>query len=249
MISIELLNRRLQFSWIALGLYLLLTALLCSLGFWQLGRAEQKKQLLKQQQIALIATPINLNQANIIDIETVRYQSATITGRYDAAHQFLLDNQIVEGKNGYFVMTPFLVDGQNRAVLVNRGWVALGKDRTHLPNIDLLSPQTQVSGRINQFPTVGIKLKGAEIPTNTWPSVVQLIDSQVLTEKLGYEIASFQLELEPESQEGYKREWKINTAIPPEKHLGYAVQWFGLALTLTALFFWISLKKRSEYSA
>jgi surfeit locus 1 family protein len=71
----------------------------------------------------------------------------------------------------------------------------------------------------------------------------------VLTEKLGYEIASFQLELEPESQEGYKREWKINTAIPPEKHLGYAVQWFGLALTLTALFFWISLKKRSEYSA
>jgi surfeit locus 1 family protein len=106
-----------------------------------------------------------------------------------------------------------------------------------------------VSGRINQFPTVGIKLKGAEIPTNTWPSVVQLIDSQVLTEKLGYEIASFQLELEPESQEGYKREWKINTAIPPEKHLGYAVQWFGLALTLTALFFWISLKKRSEYSA
>lgn len=241
-----LFNRQVQFSWIGLAVYLMLVTLLCSLGFWQLDRAEQKKQILTQQAQALSVASINLNQETISVAEAVRYQNATVIGRYDEAHQFLLDNQIVDGKNGYFVLTPLFLDGQSRAVLVNRGWVALGKDRNLLPAVDIKDLQVRLAGRINQFPSVGIKLKGAEIPTETWPSVVQVIDSKVLSQKLGYELVDYQIELDPTAAEGYKRKWTMSTPIPPEKHQAYAVQWFGLALTLTALFIWISIKKRSE---
>jgi surfeit locus 1 family protein len=44
--------------------------------------------------------------------------------------------------------------------------------------------------------------------------------------------------------EGYWREWRKNTVIPPEKHIAYAVQWFGLAITLTILFIWFGTKRK-----
>ena len=187
-----------------------------------------------------------MNQHTIEDVDAARYRKVVVTGHYDVAHQFLVDNQIVDGKNGYFVLTPLFVDGANDAVLVNRGWVPLGKDRKELPNVDFKADSTQIEGRLNHFPSVGIKLKGAEIPTDTWPSVVQIVDAKVLSERLGYPIRTYQIELEASQQQGYRREWKIHVPIPPEKHLAYAVQWFGLALTLTALFIWMSTRNRSE---
>lgn len=236
-------------SWLGVSAYVLMMLLLCSLGVWQLGRAEQKKQMLLQQQAAIDSGVINLNQQAVADVSAVRYRKAKLTGHYDLAHQFLLDNQIVDGKTGYFVLTPFRVDGQQATILINRGWLAVGGDRNQMPDLTMRTEPTEVTGRINQFPSVGLVLKGAEIPTENWPSVVQVVDSKVLSQKLGYEIAAFQIELDSSVAEGYRREWKINVPIPPEKHLAYAVQWFGLALTLTALFIWISIKKRSEHTA
>lgn len=247
--NLTLFDRPFRISWTGLMIYTVLMTLLCSLGFWQLARSEQKRLLLAQQQAALDAGSIDLNQQQIVDVDAVRYRKATLKGHYDNAHQFLLDNQIVDGKNGYYVLTPFVPEGQGTAVLVNRGWVALGKDRNVLPDVSFAAVTRQVSGRINQFPSVGIKLKGAEIPSDSWPSVVQLVDSTVLSEKLDYPLAGYQLELEPAAEEGYRRDWKINVPIPPEKHVAYAVQWFALALTLTALFIWISTRNRSEQSA
>ena len=246
--NIQIFNRTLRLSLLPFVLYLLLTALLCSLGFWQLGRSEQKRQWIEQQQAALAQPSLELNQQPNVDAEALRYRPAEVVGRYDGEHQFLVDNQIVDGKSGYFVMTPFLIEGQNKSVLVNRGWVPAGSDRRQLPDVGLSMQLGQVKGRINQFPSVGIKLKGAEIPSDTWPSVVQVIDHKVLSDKLKYELLDFQIELDEQSAEGYRRDWKIHIPIPPEKHIAYAVQWFGLALTLSVLFIWMSIRKRSEHT-
>lgn len=247
--KITILNREFRFSLLGLSLYVLLLALLCSLGFWQLGRAEQKRQFLRQQQTAAETAVLDLNQHPVGDVESVRYQKVLVSGRYDATHQFLIDNQILDGKPGYFVMTPFLLEQGKNAVLVNRGWIPLGADRKVLPDVGIKTGVKRVSGRINHFPPVGIKLKGAEIPSDGWPAVVQVIDSRVLAEKLAYDLYDFQIELDADADEGYRREWKSASTIPPEKHLAYAVQWFGLALTLTGLFIWISSRKRSEHTA
>jgi len=227
--------------------YLCLLPLLIALGIWQLGRSEEKRIFLKQQEQGLASSEIIQLSASIEDnVDAHRYKKVQATGHYDQAHQFLIDNRISAGKAGYFVLTPFVLQGEAKAVLVNRGWVPLNQDRSVLPDIQIKNEQTVVRGRINRFPSVGIKLAGAEIPSEGWPSVLQVVDSQVLAKKLTYSIFSFQIELDKDLPEGFKREWQTTTIMLPEQHTAYAIQWFALAFTLTLLFIWYSCKRNDE---
>lgn len=242
-IQFSLFGRIFNLQWFYLLVYLMLLSLLISLGFWQLGRSDEKRLLLDlaAQQEKIIT---ELNPQTVDDSQQLRYQQLTVKGRYDTQQQFLLDNQIVAAKAGYFVLTPFILHGSQKAILVNRGWLPAHLDRSRFPDISFENPETvTLTGRANTFPSVGIKLKGAEIPTKGFPALVQVIDSPTLARKLGYPLFSFQLELAPNHANGYRREWLKNTLITPEKHTAYAVQWFSLALTLTLLFFWYSSKK------
>ncbi len=224
--------------------YLTLLALLCSLGTWQLSRSEEKRSFLEQQALgSASAEIIDLSKFIGIDVTKLRYKKTQATGHYDIAHQFLIDNQFSTGKVGYLVLTPFILQGEATGVLVNRGWVPLNPDRTVLPELDIKDEFTVVSGRINNFPSVGIKLAGAEIPTNSWPSVLQVVDVEVLAKKLSYPLLPFQIELDQDQKAGFKREWLATTVMLPEQHIAYAIQWFALALTLTILFIWYSYKK------
>jgi surfeit locus 1 family protein len=128
---------------------------------------------------------------------------------------------------------------------VNRGWLEANPDRSQLPDVSMTSEASIITGRANNFPSVGIKIAGAEIPTETSPAVVQIVDSQVLAKKSGYPLFSFQLELDKELPQGFKREWHTSTLMLPEQHTAYAVQWFALAFTLTVLFIVYSFKKSS----
>ena len=227
--------------------YLLFLPLLITLGIWQLGRAEEKRLFLEKQIQGLASSQvIDLSIVTETNVDTLRYKKVKLSGHYDVTHQFLIDNQIVVGKVGYFVLTPFILQETNKAVLVNRGWVALPQDRVVLPDVRLKNLPTVLKGRINNFPAVGIKLKGAEIPTSTWPSVVQVVDSQVLAEKLTYPLLPFQVELDKDQPEGYTRDWQANTIMLPEQHTAYAMQWFALAVTLTLLFLGYSFKRKND---
>jgi surfeit locus 1 family protein len=122
----------------------------------------------------------------------------------------------------------------------------LNQDRSFLPDVQVKIEQPVVRGRINRFPSVGIKLAGAEIPSEGWPSVLQVVDSEVLAKKLAYSLFPFQIELDKELPEGFKREWQTTTIMLPEQHTAYAIQWFALAITLTILFIWYSFKRNDE---
>ena len=227
--------------------YLCLLPLLLALGIWQLGRSEEKSVFLKQQQLgSASAEIIELSARLENNVDALRYKKVRATGHYDPAHQFLIDNQISAGKAGYFVLTPFILAGETKAVLVNRGWVPLNKDRSVLPDVQMMQAPTVVAGRINRFPSVGIKLAGAEIPTDGWPSVAQVVDSEVLAKKLAYPLFPFQLELDKDQPAGFKRDWQTSAVMLPEQHIAYAFQWFALAITLTLLFIWYSFKKNDN---
>jgi surfeit locus 1 family protein len=226
--------------------YLCLLPILLSLGVWQLNRAEEKRVLisLKEQQQS---TETLVLSATLLDTaEALLYKPIQAIGHYDTNHQYLLDNQVSNGRAGYFVLTPFLLKNENKAVLVNRGWLPLGKSRADLPDVSVATKEITITGRINRFPSVGLKLAGAELPTDSWPALVQVVDTQVLTKQLGYPLWSFQIELDKEAANGFKREWQEPTSMTPEKHIAYAVQWFLLALTLTVLFIKYGFKKQHD---
>ncbi|WP_027149649.1 SURF1 family protein [Methylobacter tundripaludum] len=237
-----------KFKIIPTLVYLCLLPMLIALGMWQLDRSEQKRAFLKEQEQALATETLHLSATIEHNTEALRYRNVEVTGRYDVAHQFLIDNQISDGKAGYFVLTPFILTGETKAVLVNRGWIPLNQNRSILPDLQINKAEAIIAGRINHFPSVGIKLAGAEIPTEGWPSVVQVVDSDVLAKKLGYSLFQFQIELAKELPDGYKREWHTSTIMQPEQHTAYAIQWFALALTLTILFIWYSFKNNDAKS-
>lgn len=237
-----------KFKFIPTLVYLCLLPVLIALGMWQLDRSGQKRAFLDAQERALATEMLHLSAAIENNTEALRYRNAEVVGHYDVAHQFLIDNQISDGKPGYFVLTPFILAGQTKAVLVNRGWIPLSRDRSAVPDLQITKTEATITGRINNFPSVGIKLAGAEIPTEGWPSIVQVVDSNVLAKKLGYPLFQFQVELDKELPDGYKREWHTSTIMQPEQHTAYAIQWFALALTLTILFIWYSFKNNDAKS-
>lgn len=231
-----------KFETIPTVVVLCVLPVLLALGFWQLDRAQEKKAYLELLKRNNAAETITL-PASVDAIDSLKYRMVKAIGYYDANHQFLVDNQINGGKPGYFVLTPFKLKDSEIGVLVNRGWIPLTKDRSELPDISIKVMQAMVKGRINSFPSVGIKLPGADKPTAGWPSIVQVVDSDILAKVLGYPLYGFMIELDKNLPEGYKRDWRELAIMPPEQHIAYAVQWFGLAVTLALLFIWYSRLK------
>src|SRR5437879_9544516 len=62
------------------------------------------------------------------------FQRVSVTGRLEAARQFLLDNRSYRGRSGYEVLTPFTRAGA-AVLLVDRGWVPFSGSRARLPDI------------------------------------------------------------------------------------------------------------------
>src|SRR5690606_21264936 len=124
-----------------------------NLGVWQLNRAAEKRALLDQ---------MSAGAASIRPLETAsqdvpRYQTVTATGRYDAAHQILLDNMpSMRGMPGYRVLTPFELRGDGW-ILVDRGWLPMGRSRATLPNVAVDGDERTILGRVDDLPQPGLR--------------------------------------------------------------------------------------------
>ena len=221
-------------------LALAVLGLLLSLGFWQLDRAQQKQQLLDLQSERLMLAPVDLLSIDI-SAANLRYLPVKITGKLDVTHQILIDNQVRNGQVGYSVLTPARLNNK-QAILINRGWVALGSDRSHLPDVKIPSMNAVLLGNLDHFPSVGIKLDKADVLSSGWPAVTQVVDVNRVEERLGYSVMPYQLLLDKNQPHGYNREWVV-MKMGPEKHHGYAFQWFALATAWVIIYFVLTVKK------
>lgn len=236
---------RLSLPWLALAA--LGVALFASLGRWQWHRAAEKRQL--QQEFASALThrqPLGSHRT----AELPRYSQVEVRGRYDGAHQFLLDNRTQDGQAGYEVLTPLqLTDG--RWLLVNRGWVPLvGRQRTVLPDVALhdVPEERPVVGLLDDFPVAG--LAAGRVPPGAdsgWPRLTSFPQAGDLAASLGQPIEARQLLLLADQPDGYARNWQpASASFPPERHLAYAVQWWSLAGLAAGLYVVLNLKRRAS---
>ncbi|MGH8495066.1 MAG: SURF1 family protein [Gammaproteobacteria bacterium] len=221
--------------------FLLLFPLLIALGFWQLDRAAQKRALLEPFESGDQAA-VSLDRVYEIDPHAQRYAKATVSGRYDAAHQFLLDSMTHAGLAGYHVLTPLRLTGGNRAVIVDRGWVPAGATRQELPAVPIDDDMRELSGRIDLPPRPGIRLEQTPAESGgDWPQVVLYPTIETLEARLGYPLENYFLLLAPNEPDGFVREWQRN--VPgPERHIAYAVQWFAMALVLLIIYIVVNLE-------
>ncbi len=219
---------------IATGLLAALLALFFSAGFWQLDRADQKRTVLDS---AARAASGNRLTSLVSDAESAdyRFYNFELRGRYVPERQVLLDNMTADGRNGYQVLTPFQSGAQY--VMVNRGWLPAGVDRTQLPDIGVTADERVLRARLNTFPAPGLRLAAPETAATGWPRRMLFPDQAQLQAALQLPLRAYQLQLDATQPDGYLRNWQT-VASGPEKHLGYAMQWFSFA-TLACLFYLI----------
>lgn len=213
-------------------LTLIAATLFSSLGIWQLGRAGEKRAIFAAYALGAGGTAIDgLSGA---DVTKQRYQLVRLQGRYDSTHQVLLDSISLEGRSGYHVLAPFITASGN--VLVNRGWVAASGDRSRLPDIAVSEQPRVLTGRIDRLPRPALRLNPATVdPAAPWPRRLLFPTVAEISAQTGYVLRDFQLLLNPGEADGFVREWRP-ALMEPETHLGYAIQWFGLAATVVVIF-------------
>ena len=209
----------------------------CTAGFWQLGRAEEKRALFAAFEQGddgeIRPDPVADSEA-----EQNLYRRFALTGRYDPEHQILLDNMVHDGRSGYQVLTPLRFDGT--AVLVNRGWLPTGPDRNVLPEIPVRDNMRNVTGRLYRLPRAGINL-AAPHPDATWPRRLSFPTVEEIIGQIGLPAYDYQILLDPAEADGYIREWRP-VLMSPEKHLAYAFQWFMLAVTIVIIYVALTIR-------
>lgn len=229
---------------------LILLPVFVSLGFWQLDRAEQKDRkhaefVLRQSQPAL---DLNDNPGFLQrpPREELIWRHARAAGHFDTGTQVLLDNQVLRGEAGYFVFTPFQAGPGGPWLLVNRGWVPLGKDRNKVPLLTTPDGEIKIEGVMNNIPAVGLAL-GATVPEKLTDAVyrVQRLDLEQIAGFAGHELSPLILKLAPGSGHGFIREWRMPGS-GSETNLGYAVQWFLFATILCVIYLVVNLKKTAH---
>ena len=216
-------------------------AFLVSLGFWQLDRADQKRTIEASIQKANTGVvELIVNQNELLNKE---YYEVRLQGSYVSDKQFIYDNQIVDQASGYYVLTPFVLTGQSNAIMINRGFIPWNGRRDQLADIAVGSASREIKVQVSK-PIKRIELKTSDI-NNQFPVLIQAIDFDVIEEISSTSFVDVIGLLDPSSDDGFVRKWEPYTG-SIEKHIGYAIQWFLMALVLGIIGHRIGLKQRKK---
>ena len=211
---------------------LVLVPILGGLGVWQVARGREKARLLDAAAAGQASALVDLNDAAFESIPSER--PVRVRGVFVGDRQGLLDNQVRDGQVGYDILTPLRVHGRDELLLVDRGWLARGPRREDLPQWSTPDGPVTLLGTLHTPADVPL-LSGEISDTFGGAWVVSEIDPATLQPRVGGPLSPRVLRLLPQSEHGFRRDWPV-VAMTPQRHYGYAVQWFGLALALLALY-------------
>lgn len=223
--------------------FVLVLPLLLGLGVWQLGRAADKQ--------ALLDAKLAQGDAGVLDLDLDfqgltaddRFRAARVSGHFDPEQQWLLDNRMRKGQVGYHVFSRLQLKGRRASMLVNRGWVAVGGSRQFLPVLPLPDGEMTLAGRLDTPASVGMVLDETELAGVADRVVVQSLDIERLNAYRNLRLAPLALVLDAGQPGALDYDWAPVRNIGPEKHLGYAVQWFALSLALAMIYFGVNTKR------
>lgn len=209
------------------GLLLMLVPVMSGLGFWQLERAEQKRKILQRWEATesvLSSLPAHRTAASEYDGRAVELHGMLLQQRV-----LFLDNRIRQGQAGYEVLVILDVKASPQYVLLNLGWLPADPDRNVLPDVTVPAGDIKIAGRL-VTPLRGFTLDTASWQAG-WPQRIQEIDLAAISAAsdvaLYPQVIRMSEPLVPDVQVGWA---PVN--MPPERHLGYAFQWFMMSIAL-----------------
>lgn len=241
-------NRSLRF-WVLTLATLAMVVLTFSLGRWQLNRAAYKEQL--QATIEAQAAQPALDAAALVSAPqaaVLLHRRIHLTGTWQTAQTVYLDNRPQRGRPGFWVLTPLALEGTDRMLLVQRGWIPRDfLDRNRLAAVQTPTGTVTVNGQIALKPGQLYEFKGGD----SGP-IRQNLDIAAYRAETGLPLLDALVVQTGPASEGLQRDWDAPTT-GVDKHYGYAFQWFGLCALLVGLYAWFQWlsplwKKRRETS-
>ena len=239
MLSLTRFNVRFTLCW-RMGLFsFLIIALFIRLGFCQLQRADEKKQMLSTHE-RFAKQPPMVWFAN--GQPPIQYQQISVRGQF-LSKILLLDNQHYRHQFGYHVLSPLQLDN-GTVILVDRGFLVGDITRQKLPLVDTPGGWVMVRGSA-YYPSINHWNLGQLIEKEQGDSVVvELLDTKLISQFLHKPIYPFIIRLGALESGGYVRDWAI-VAMPPQRHYAYALQWFAMALVVLIIFIALTFKKKT----
>ncbi len=223
-------------AWLPLAVGALFVALFASLGAWQISRGLENRA---EREMFADETGFSAWHHGM---PYRPFQNVRVTGRYDPERQILLENIVVDARNGYYVITPLLGLDDEPVLLVNRGWIER-REPLDLAALELPTERVTVRGRAGQLPRAGMKMGSAFVPGQDWPKTAVYPSPEEVAEQLRSEVEPFTLLLDADEEHGFHRAWSP-AGFGPARNFGYALQWFAMAAVLSGLLAWNYRKKR-----
>lgn len=217
-------------------------AVTSALGFWQLGRADDKRALWAQREQRQAQPPVGWAELQLAAAEGglagLHDRPVALRGRWMHDATVFLDNRTMGGRVGFVVVTPLLPLDDGAALVVQRGWVPRRMDdRTALPPLEQADGEVEVLGRLAPPPSRYYEFAGANEG-----AIRQNIDLDAYAAEWSLRLlpASVQQFPAPEADEGLWRDWP-EVGGDVHKHYGYAFQWFGLSFLILFLYVWFQI--------
>ena len=229
-------------GWKLTILCLALLPVLISLGFWQLQRAREKVQILETIAERRASTPLPFSELSAM--ESPAYTQVLLRGHYVQGPVVLLDNQIYRGRFGYEWLQPFRLNA-GPLVLVSRGWLPGSLHREELPHLPPVTGERQVRAEVYVPLGEAFTLAEPTLPAG-WPKRVQVIDMEALASALNETLYPYVLRVKAEDRTALIAHWQ-DVNIQPQKHTGYAVQWFAMAITLLIMYLLVGFGKMGSH--
>lgn len=221
------------------------------LGSWQQQRAVEKTSVDDMREKNKYQLSVRI-QASDTDTDIMLYRNVEVRGEMMLDKQILLENQKYDGRPGYHVITPMRIDDSDTYILIVRGWVQQGNDRQFIPKLPGPVGAIEVQGRVENVPSIGIKMGEPGESGANWPKRLIYIDMPWVTKETGYQFLPYVVYQTRGDDFGLVRDWRqkfqSKKRMTPEKHFGYALQWYSLTALVVIMYFVLSIKKHTRES-
>ena len=216
-------------------------AVTARLGAWQLSRAAEKIAL--QTALDTRGHLVPLTNADLArgpsEADAQHYRPAILRGHWVPGHTVFLENRQMNGRPGFFVVTPLRLDGRGESVLVQRGWAPRDiRDRTLLPSVDERSGAIEVHGLIAPPPS-----RLFEFSATQGGAIRQNLDLAAFSAEIHLPLAPVSVQQNDSAAtagDALLRQWP-HPAVDVQKHYGYAFQWFAMSALMAGLYVWFQL--------
>ncbi|WP_414708502.1 SURF1 family protein [Ramlibacter sp.] len=207
-----------------------------ALGLWQLDRAHQKEALEHAIRSREGLPPLGLAELLAGDRGALLHRPVRLRGQWVPEHTVFLDNRQMDGRVGFYVLTPLRLAGSDAAVVVQRGWAPRDfQRREQLPPVETPAGMVELQGRIAPPPAKLYQFGSA----GSGP-IRQNLDLPPFAAETGLKLLpDVSVQQTGPASQGLLREWPETAGRGPETNYGYAFQWWALCGLIAFLYAWL----------